>query len=83
MGKRIEEDPLEEYKKEKTLCRVEKHFVGSTLQRKTLCRVEKIEKIDFSPNKMAYSEMFRKNIGKVGNNVKIRYFGFSNPVILI
>ena len=48
---------------------------------KTLYGVGETEKIDFSPNKMAWSETPRKNI-EVRNNIKSRYFGVSNPAVL-
>ena len=51
--------------------------------KKTLCGVGKIEKIDFSPNKCNWSEMPRKNIRRVRNNVKTWYFDVSNPPALI
>ena len=51
--------------------------------KKTLCGVRKIEKIDFSPNKIPQFEMPRKNVGRVQNNIKSWYFCVSNPGALI
>ena len=51
--------------------------------RKSLMRVGKIEKIDFSPKKCPCSEMPRKNIRRVENSIKSRYFGVSNRILLI